>query len=238
VQYLPGHVEPFVDLVISEYLPDDGEILDLGGGGLRFALPVALLGRRVTVVDVDPIGLDVEMVVQRVNENERSELEPEAIASMLEMIEADVLDFLRTIKRQFGLVTAFRVVHFLEVEQILEMARLVNGVLRPDGIFAFSAMTPFNLPEGGEFNEVFVNSEPVSAQSQLHRKFRDDPGAKSVRKDQNLGECVHLVDSEFAAELARRSGFDIVAAGVRSTRIVAGYVFRRMNGGSENTLSR
>jgi len=37
-QYLPGHVEPFVDLIIDEYLPETGELLDLGGAGMDSSL--------------------------------------------------------------------------------------------------------------------------------------------------------------------------------------------------------
>ena len=63
VQYIPGHIEPFVDLVLKEFLPPEGDLLDLGGGGLRFALPVALGGRAITVVDLDGGGLDVGEIV-------------------------------------------------------------------------------------------------------------------------------------------------------------------------------
>jgi SAM-dependent methyltransferase len=232
VQYLPGHVEPFVDLVIGEYLPDDGGILDLGGGGLRFALPVALKGRPVTVVDVDPTGLDVEMVVQRVNENEGAEIDPDAIVPLLELVEADVLDFLRTNTKEFALITAFRVAHFMSPLQVRELFTLVHRNLRADGTFVFSAMTPHDLLEGGDrLNEVFLNSEPVSAETPLYRRFSVNREAAALRSEQNIGELVHLVDAKFVSDVSRGSGFEVVVSAHRSTRIVAGYVLKRGKSG-------
>jgi SAM-dependent methyltransferase len=228
VQYLPGHVEPFVDLVISEYLPDDGEILDLGGGGLRFALPVALLGRRVTVVDVDPSGLDLEMVVQRVNENEGSQLDLELIAPMLEMVESDLLDFLRTNTKRFDFIAAFRVAHFMNPAQFAELFRLTSRALLPGHRFAFSAMTPHDHTLATEFNEVYRCTRPVCDDFPLFRSFMDDPEADRVRSAQNLGAEVHFVDSEWVERSARSVGFCVLVKESAATRIVEGFVVEKL----------
>lgn len=224
VQYLPGHVEPFVDLVINDFVPDEGEILDLGGGGLRFGLPVARLGRRVTVVDVDPTGLDVEMVVQRVNENEGTELDPGEITPLLDLIECDALDFLRTNRREFALITAFRVAHFMDPDQVAELFRSTYRASSFGGRFAFSAMTPYNLPDAAELNEVYRWTRPVAENYPYFRVFLDDPEADQVRQSQNLGRHVHVVDSEWVAARARETGYDVLIDGVTATRIVAGFV--------------
>lgn len=229
VQYLPGHVEPFVDLIIDRYLPAAGEILDLGGGGLRFALPVAATGRSITVVDLDPTVVDLAMVVDRVNSNEGSGLVADELASLIERQVGDGLDFLATTTRSFALITAFRVIHLFSPRQIEGLFRLAHEALEPDGYLAVSGMTAFNLPlaEKRAFNEVFESTEPVSDDQWLYRRFSEDPRAFEVRKAHNLAAKTHLLDSEFVAGQAHDSGLEVVVDAYKSTRIVAGFVLQR-----------
>ncbi len=227
VQYLPGHVEPFIDLVIDNYLPKNGKILDLGGGGLRFALPVALQGRKVSVVDLDRSGLDVEMVVNRVNENDGTSLDSKDLLTLIEIHESDVLEFLRTNRQPHTLITCFRVAHFMQPYEISDLFRLIHQALASEGLFAFSGMTSYNLPDKIEYNELFLNSEPVSTSTPLHRRFLDTPAAEDVRTGQNLMKEIHLVDSEFVASHAHNAGFEVVVDSYQSTRIVAGFIMKK-----------
>ena len=229
VQYLPGHVEPFVDLVIERYLPDEGEILDLGGGGLRFALPVAATGRSITIVDLDPTVVDLAMVVDRVNANEGSSLVAEELASLIERQVGDGLDFLATTARSFALITAFRVIHLFSPRQIEGFFRLAHEALEPDVYLAVSGMTAFNLPLADEpvFNEIYESSEPVNNDQLLYRRFSQNPSAFEVRKAHNLAAKTHLLDSEFVAGQAHDSGLVVVVDAYKSTRIVAGFVLRK-----------
>jgi spermidine synthase len=222
-------VEPFVDLIIEEYLPDEGEILDLGGGGLRFALPVAAAGRSITVVDLDPTVADLAMVVDRVNANEGSSLVAEQLASLIERQVGDGLDFLTATTRSFALITAFRVIHLFSPRQIEEFFRLTYEALEPDGNLVVSGMTAFNLPVTEEqvFNEVFESSEPINEAQRLYRRFSKDQRASEVRKAHNLAVETHLLDSEFVAEQAHNFGFDVVVDAYQSTRIVAGFVLQK-----------
>jgi SAM-dependent methyltransferase len=229
VQYLPGHVEPFVDLVINNYLPKNGKILDLGGGGLRFALPVALKGRKVSVVDLDRSGLDVEMVVNRVNQNDGTRLDAKDLLSRIEIYESDVLDFLRANSQLHSLITSFRVAHFMRPHEIPELFRLIHRALDVEGIFAFSAMTLYNLPDKIEFNELTLNSEPVSSRTPLHRRFLDTAAAEKVRTGQNLLKVFHLVDSDFVSTHAHNTGFEVIVDSYQSTRIVAGFIMKKLN---------
>lgn len=229
VQYLPGHVEPFVDLIIDEYLPDEGQILDLGGGGLRFALPVAASGRSITVVDLDPTGVDLEMVIERVNANEGSTLVAERLASWIDPQVGDGLDFLTTTTQGFALITAFRLIHLFSPRHIEAFFRLAHQALDPDGYLAVSGMTAFNLPLSDEpvCNEIYESSEPVNTGQPLYRRFSQDPSALEVRRAHNLAAETHLLDSEFVAGQARDSGFEVVVDAYKSTRIVAGFVLRK-----------
>jgi spermidine synthase len=229
VQYIPGHIEPFVDLIVQDYLPDEGEILDLGGGGLRFALPVAQTGRRIKVVDLDPSGVDLDLIVERVNANEGSSLESRHFAPLIEFHIGDGLEFLASAEDNFRLITAFRLVHLFDPETIEEFFRLTSKALVTDGHLAFSGMTAFNLPVGTEsqLNEVFTGSEPIRGDQQLYRRFASNPEADEARGAHNLRAEIHLLDSEFVATTAQRHGFEMVVDAYRSTRIVAGFVLKK-----------
>ena len=228
VQYIPGHIEPFVDLVISRYLPGDGAVVDLAGAGLRFAVPVALSGRRVTVIDLDSSSLDVRTISRRVNEIQSGpSLDISQLQALVEVEVAEVLSYLRNTSRRFALVCAFRFAHFLDPDQFVEFLQLAYSVLVPEGILALSAMTPYNLPDTTSRNEVFLHSVPVSPGFSLHRTFRKDQESKRVREQQNLAEQIHLVHTEFMHRVSKETGFEILEDSVRSTRIVAGFVLRK-----------
>ena len=227
VQYLPGHEEPFVDLVINGYLPKNGELLDLGGGGLRFAIPVALLGRSVIVVDLDPSGLDVRMVVNRMNTNDQTNFDWETLEPLIGAKVANVLDYLREDELKYSLICAFRVAHFLRPTEISELFKRSYDALENRGRFVLSAMTPYNLPGDIEFNEVFDNSRPVSENAPLYREFLDRPAAAGVRKQQNLSRRVHLLDSSAVADFADEAGFAVVVDGFKATRIVSGFILEK-----------
>ena len=230
IQYIPGHVEPFVDLVVSRYLPEEGAVVDLAGGGLRFAVPVALAGRRVTVIDLDPSSLDVRKIARRINE-----IQPELsvdigqLEAVVEVEVAEVLSYLRSTSKRFALVCAFRFAHFLDPDQFVELLQLAYSVLGTGGILALSAMTPYNLPETASRNEVYLHSVPVNPGFRLFRRFRKDQTSRGVREQQNLAEKVHLVHSEFIHQVSKETGFEILEDSVKSTRIVAGFVLRKRN---------
>ena len=228
VQYIPGHIEPFVDLVIREYLPDEGSILDLGGGGLRFAIPVALTGRSITVVDLDGSAIEVDDIVDRVNNLEGTDYDTQQLSELITGHESAALDFLRETTKRYEFISIFRVAHFFSAEDFIELFRLAHQALRPGGLFVVSGMTPYNLPGETDFNEIYRYSEALKSSNPLVRKFTDRPKTMALRKEQNLPEYIHLVDSSFISTQADEQGFEIVVDGYQSTRIVAGYILRRL----------
>jgi SAM-dependent methyltransferase len=226
VQYIPGHIEPFVDLILGQYLPVDGPLLDLGGGGLRFAVPAAMAGRQVTVVDVDGSSLDVEFIVRRVNEVEGTSIEARALRSHIDVVESDIFDFLRSSAVEFSMVAAFRVIHFLTAREVSDLVRLMCDRVRPGGNVVLSAISPFVLPDVDQRNELYTNSAPINDGDDLHRRMMNTPDAQQLRREQNLPQDLLFIDTSFVAELARQVGFDIVVEGYQSTRVVAGYVLQ------------
>ena len=229
IQYLPGHVEPFVDLVLERFVPRSGRIVDLGGGGLRFALPVALSGRQISVVDLDPLGLDLDVIVDRVNANDESDLSSRSLADLIEVHVGDGLEFLEQSRQEFALITAFRLVHLFPPELLRSFFGAAYHALEPAGHLVVSAMTAYNLPleDPARFNEVFASSEPVRSVEPLYRRFVQTRAAAEVRRTHNLSGRFHLVDAPFVSGIARAHGFEVVVDSYKSTRIVAGFVLRR-----------
>lgn len=229
VQYLPGHVEPFVDLVLERFVPDQGRMVDIGGGGLRFAVPVALSGKRISVVDLDPAGLDLDVIVGRVNANDESDLSSRGLAELIEVHVGDGLDFLDETREEFALITAFRLVHLLPPELVNRFFGAAFRALEPGGHLVVSGMTAYNLPLGerAQFNEIFASSEPIRSEEPLFRRFVRNHAADGIRRTHNLGPWFHLIDAPFISRLARSAGFQLVVDSYKSTRIVAGFVLRK-----------
>lgn len=226
-QYLPGHDEPFVDFIIEKYLPDSGNILDLGGGGLRFAIPVALRGKEVTVVDMDPDALDIATIVGRVNSIGKLHIDLNTIRSLIKVENQNIFHYLKETNNQYSFISGFRVIHFNSSQMIAKLFSLVHSKLDKNGLFVVSANTIYNLPNTDEFNEIFLNSTELDSENSLYRKFNNTVEAESLREKQNLPQCVHFVDNQFVCSLAQAHGFEVIESDLQSTRVVRGYVLRR-----------
>ncbi|VVB88553.1 Uncharacterised protein [uncultured archaeon] len=226
IQYIPGHDENFVDFVIENYLPESGNILDLGGGGLRFAIPVALKGKTVTVVDIDIESLDVTNIIERVNKNEKMKLKLQSVKGFIQTRLQNMFDFLDETDNNYSFVSAFRVIHFLSPDMLSKFLCLVHRNLDLNGIFVLSAITPYNFLNVNEFNEIYLNSTPIT-ENILYRKFNSTLEAKNIKKQQNLPDYLHLIDNKFVDSLSKRHGFEVIESGLQSTRIVGGYILRK-----------
>jgi hypothetical protein len=130
------------------------------------------------------------MVIDRVNRNDDSCIDVRAIDHLIETCVSDVLEHLRGESREFALVSAFRVAHFLGPEGLSELFRLASRVLIPGGLFVLSGMTPYNLVEGAVYNEVYQNTTAVSPEQPLYRVFASTDSARRIRQEQNLGSTV------------------------------------------------
>lgn len=227
VQYIPWHDEPFVDFVVENFLPPAGPILDLGGGGLRFAIPVALKGKAVTVVDLDEAGLDIENIVKRANEFGKVYVKVDEVLPYVTVIKDNIFAFLEQNNEKYQLITAFRLIHFFSPTELDTFFSLISSSLGHEGVVAFSGVAPYNVNDKETLNELFINSAAVDPGNPFYRRFSDSPEAAAIRKNQNLAEYLHLIDEEFVQALAHKHNFTVVAADVSSTKIVAGYVVKK-----------
>jgi SAM-dependent methyltransferase len=224
VQYIPWHDEHFVDFVVEKYLPETGRILDLGGGGLRFAIPAALKGKSVLVIDLDEAGLDIENIVRRSNEFGKAHIKIIDVINYITVKVDNILSFLEHDNGTYKLITAFRLIHFFPPPVLESFFSLISLRLDHNGIFAFSGVTPYNVQDKNSLNEIFLNTTACDQDNILYREFNDTAEAAEIRKKQNLSPCIHLIDEEFIQSVAEKYRFSLVAADVPSTKIVAGYI--------------
>jgi SAM-dependent methyltransferase len=224
VQYLPGHIEDFVDLIIKKYIPQGGNILELGGGGLRFAIP-ACEKAIVKVVDLDPAGLEICNVMEKVKSNGKWTYDENSTISHLSTEVSDALVFLRTTNEKYDLIVAFRLLHFLTPEQIDEFFLHTKRCLKPSGIFVFSGFSFYELPLQRRHNTLFENSAPAeNAKNIYFRKFQMGEEITKLRAQQNIGYFAHFFDNNHVAFLARKHNFRVLLSGFPSTGIVEGYI--------------
>jgi SAM-dependent methyltransferase len=227
IQYIPGHDDPFIDFIVERYLPETGTLVDLGGGGLRFAIPVSLTGKKISVVDMDPDALDLDGIVKKINANGKLLIDYEKIKNLIRIEVQDILPFLRMTPETYDLISAFRVLHFLSPDKVDELFSLISRKLNPGGLLAISAITPFDRSKATDCNEFYLNSSAVDPARILYRKFYDSSEANRIREEQNLSPFLHFIDGPFVSSTAERCGFEVLERDVRSTRVVSGYVLKK-----------
>lgn len=228
IQYIPGHDDDFIDLICNKYLFTGMRILDLGAGGLRFAIPAAQKGAVVTAVDLDDEALDLTKIANRVNQNGKINVKIEFIEDKIITIKKDILNFLGESLVTYDLITCFRALHFFTPEQIMRFFEFIDNRIDKKGILAVSAMTQDNFSRPDELNEFFLNSFPLLNSNPLYRKFNDTSEAIELRQTQNLPEKIHFISELFITELANKYGYDLKESNIQSTRVVKGYVLKKV----------
>lgn len=229
IQYIPGHDDNFVDLVCQKYLPENGRILELGGGGLRFAVPAALRDKDITVVDIDNEALDISKIIRIVNENAKMSVSADSIISRINVVNEDIFYFLENTREKYSLIVCFRVIHFFSPEQIERFFSLLENTMAENGVLAISAMTKNNFSRKDELNEFFLNTSPVYDKNILYRRFEDTPEAENIRQSQNLSKNIHFIDEHFIKCKAEKFKYKIIVTNFPSTRIVNGHVLKKLN---------
>ncbi len=162
IQYIPGHLETFVDLIIEKYLPNpEGPVLDLGGGGLRFAIPMASLDKKITVVDLDESSVNIDFIFSRMIENGFSKhIDINILKKNILPIVDDIFQFLEKTRIRYYLITAFRLIHFFNENEVDRFFGVISKRLKKECLLVISAFSKFSERDS-EYNEIFTNSEPI-----------------------------------------------------------------------------
>lgn len=223
IQYIPGHTDAFVDYVLNYLVPDAERIVDLGGGGLRFAIPAAQMGKQVKVVDLDSSALDVNFITGRVNKVGKCSLDSSTLIPLITPINADILEYLKQ-DEAYDLITSFRFIHFLSPDQLKIFFERVSQRLKPGGILAVSALA---VEENQTENIIFKLTIPVQKENPMYRSWCGDYEAEKIRAQQNLGEFVHFLGRDYLTALADRTGLYLLKSDIYSTNVVRGYVLKK-----------
>ncbi len=222
VQYLPGHVEPFIDHVLEDFLSKGRfkSALDLGGGGLRFALPASKYLSRITVVDMDPDSMDVNRIIARMKEvgNDAEGFHKEVI----EPVAGSILDYVEKDELDFDMVLLSRVIHFLPPDDLERLVKSL-GKLPADSHVFVSAIVKTDK-QTGRPNEFYRNTAPKVGDN--FRRFADSDEAIDLRKSQNLPNCLHIFTKDYLQRLFGTQ-FSLVAEPIWATRTVQGFAFRK-----------
>jgi hypothetical protein len=225
IQYLPGHVEPLTDLIIKEYLPsDEGLILDLGGGGLRFAIPVASQNRKITVVDSDKTGTDIDLIYSKLKKNKKVHLpDINLLRQNIKIENEDIFSFLENSIAKYSLIAAFRLIHFFNEKETDRFFRLVSFRIKKTGTLVLSGFSIFE-EDDSTYNEIYCNSEPVSG-NEYYRKFFNNISALKIQQEQNLSQYFQMFSEDYINGITRKYNFKMIVGGLPSTRVVRGYIF-------------
>ena len=108
------------------FIPQPGDLLDLGCGRGEFLAAAAKAGHRV-------LGLDHDQAML-------------AEARELPVRQADALDFLQSTPNRYDVITAFHVIEHLAVREAEAMIRLAADRLRPGGRLIIATPNPGSLP--------------------------------------------------------------------------------------------
>lgn len=108
------------------FIPQPGDLLDVGCGRGEFLAVAAEAGHRVVGIDHDP-----EMLTQ---------------AGSLPVHRGDALDFLQSTPDRYDAITAFHVVEHLAIREAEALIRLASDRLRPEGRLIVATPNPGSLP--------------------------------------------------------------------------------------------
>ncbi|MCY3748128.1 MAG: class I SAM-dependent methyltransferase [Chloroflexi bacterium] len=108
------------------FIPEPGDLLDLGCGRGEFLAAAAEAGHRVLGLDHDPAML--------------------AEARGLPVRRGDALDFLQSTPHRYHAITAFHVIEHLAVREAEALVRLVADRLWPGGRLVIATPNPGSLP--------------------------------------------------------------------------------------------
>ncbi len=160
-----AHDVPFYLRVTDDL--GDGEVLELGVGDGRVALPLAAEGRRVT-------GIDLSESMLAALEARLTEA-PEEVRARVHHQRADTRT-LRMDRRFARVLCPFNgVAHFHDAEALAQLFATVRAHLAPGGLFAFDVMIPDPaLLAGGASSVPWLRHPRTGAVCRLEERYEYD----------------------------------------------------------------
>ncbi len=145
--------------LLKHWLPENGKILDLGGGAGAYSFPLAAEGYKVTLAD-----LSEELIRQAEEQNEQTDYPVTCNV-------VNAVDLSQYHDREFDAVLLMGpLYHLLEKSERDQCIAEVNRVLKPGGI-VFATFLPYLTGSIGVVDRFFGHPEQVNAET-IREVFR------------------------------------------------------------------
>ena len=188
--------------LLKHWLPENGKILDLGGGAGAYSFPLAAEGYKVTLAD-----LSEELIRQAEEQNEQTDYPVTCNV-------VNAVDLSQYHDREFDAVLLMGpLYHLLEKSERDQCIAEVNRVLKPGGI-VFATFLPYLTGSIGVVDRFFGHPEQVNAET-IREVFRSGRFNNLANAGFQEG---YYPTSEEIEELFRSHGFD--KQQIRSIRVV------------------
>ena len=139
--------------LLKHWLPENGKILDLGGGAGAYSFPLAAEGYKVTLAD-----LSEELIRQAEEQNEQTDYPVTCNV-------VNAVDLSQYHDREFDAVLLMGpLYHLLEKSERDQCIAEVNRVLKPGGI-VFATFLPYLTGSIGVVDRFFGHPEQVNAET-------------------------------------------------------------------------
>ncbi|WP_345993669.1 hypothetical protein [Sulfurimonas sp. HSL-1716] len=227
IQYIPGHIEPYVDECVQEvqkYKPK--RILEIGGGGFRFISEVITNEaiKEALIIEPDYYALDYKKILTKIDQLE-----------LIDLMEKKVNFFIGTdekyfeinnIKMQFDCIAAFRVYHFSTPEKFQNIIQKFSEIMSENALLFLSGMCSLDYLTKEE-NIFFTNSMPINSEKYYRKLDQTNEMVRDAITKQNLPENILFLDMEFI-ERSIGKNFKVLKGPIMSTKIVAGYILQKV----------
>lgn len=178
--------------LLKHWLPENGKILDLGGGAGAYSFPLAAEGYKVTLAD-----LSEELIRQAEEQNEQTDYPVTCNV-------VNAIDLSQYHDREFDAVLLMGpLYHLLEKSERDQCIAEVNRVLKPGGI-VFATFLPYLTGSIGVVDRFFGHPEQVNAET-IREVFRSGWFNNLANAGFQEG---YYPTSEEIEELFRSHGFD------------------------------
>lgn len=227
IQYLPGHEEPFADEVLRHLttLGDGLNLLELGGGGLRFISAAANLNvvANIAVVDTDYHALDYEKIGKIAAEN----LVQIRTKCSFHVIDVRLFWDMLSPTPLFEAIVAFRLFHFFDPASFDKSIGDASKRLKSGGILAISgiASVDYNVP--GKQNQLYIHSAPIDGNKYYRKLDKNVDAVIKAMREQNLQEDILFFEEDLIDAIAKKYGLTKVSGPIKATRIVSGYILKK-----------
>lgn len=233
IQYLPGHKDDFIDLctnVICKSENNKVKVLDIGGGGLRFASGILECDNieKIFIVDPDYYSLDYEKIFSMA---ELDSKHYKLFEKKCLLFKCDISTFLNILssKIKFNYISCFRVFHFVSLATFEKSAKEISRLLELDGRLFISGISFQDNKYKNRPNHLFMNSSPIRGNKNFRKLNSKNPDVRRQMKEQNLKTRMLFFDCGFLDSIFVKYGLCREGSEYPSTRIVNGYVYKKVS---------